>query len=95
MWRILSNVFATQNARLTGLYEDMHPGDFPAFFRGKLLLSQGSPAAFSCKRGFQCGFQLSDAVLFLFIEAKAVDCCVFLHEGAGFTSVGGEGSTLV
>ncbi len=37
MWRILSNVFATQDVRLTGLYEDMHPGGFPAFLRGKVM----------------------------------------------------------
>ncbi len=54
----------------------------------ELLLSQGSAAAFSCSRGFQRGFQLSDAVSFLFIEVEAVDGCVFLHEVVGFTSVG-------
>ncbi len=37
MWRILSNVFATQDVRLTGLYEDMHPGGFPAFLRGRMM----------------------------------------------------------
>ncbi len=31
------NVLATQDARLTGLYEDMHPGGFPAFLRGKMM----------------------------------------------------------
>ncbi len=28
---------ATQDVRLTGLYEDMHPGGFPAFLRGKMM----------------------------------------------------------
>ncbi len=37
LWRILSNVFATQDVRLTGLYEDMHPGGFPAFSRGRMM----------------------------------------------------------
>ncbi len=31
------NGFATQDVRLTGLYEDMHPGGFPAFLRGKMM----------------------------------------------------------
>ncbi len=35
----------------------------------ELLLSQGSAAAFSCSRGFQRGFQLSDAVPFLLTAA--------------------------
>ncbi len=37
MWRILSNVFATQDVRLTGQYEDMHPGVCPAFLREKVM----------------------------------------------------------
>ncbi len=37
LWRILFNVFATQDVRLTGLYEDMHRGAFPTFLRGKRL----------------------------------------------------------
>ncbi len=28
---------AAQNVTLTGLYEDMHPGGFPAFLRGKMM----------------------------------------------------------
>ncbi len=36
MWRILYNVFATQDVRLTGLYDDIHPGGFPAFLSGKM-----------------------------------------------------------
>ncbi len=28
---------STQDVRLTGLYEDMHPGGFPAFLRGKMM----------------------------------------------------------
>ncbi len=37
MWRILSSVFATQDVRLTGLYEDMHPDGFPVFLRGRMI----------------------------------------------------------
>ncbi len=29
--------FATLDVRLTGLFEDMHPGGFPGFLRGKMM----------------------------------------------------------
>ncbi len=47
-------------------------GAFGAHLKGclvELLHSQGSAAAFTYSRGFQRGFQLSDAVPLLFIEA--------------------------
>ncbi len=30
-------MFATQDVRLTGFYEDMHPGGFHAYLKGKMM----------------------------------------------------------
>ncbi len=35
------SVLATRDVRLTGLYEDMHPGRFSAFLRGKMMAGLG------------------------------------------------------
>ncbi len=32
-----SNIFATPDARLTGLYVNMHPDGFPTFLRGNMM----------------------------------------------------------
>ncbi len=33
----LQRFWSTQDVRLTGLYDDMYPGGFPAFLRGKMM----------------------------------------------------------